>query len=105
MLLEFFYNKILQIKEIKLYECFFQIRYKATLVHLQPRQMRFIVTELKDDMLLSSYQTYRLIRMFLVKQFTPLHILVQLHCAVERQNRVSSLTSMRRCTTKAEEIH
>lgn len=35
-----------------------QISYKASLLHLQPRQMRLIVTELKDDMLLSSYQTY-----------------------------------------------
>ena len=35
-----------------------QISYKASLLHLQPRQMRLIVTELKDDLLLSSYQTY-----------------------------------------------
>jgi len=35
-----------------------QISYKASLLHLQPRQMRLIVTELKDDMLLNSYQTY-----------------------------------------------
>ena len=27
-----------------------QISYKASLLHLQPRQMRLIVTELKDDM-------------------------------------------------------
>ena len=30
-----------------------QISYKASLLHLQPRQMRLIVTELRDDMALS----------------------------------------------------
>ena len=28
----------------------FQISYKASLLHLQPRQMRLIVSELRDDM-------------------------------------------------------
>ena len=37
-----------------------QISYKASLLHLQPRQMRLIVTELRDDMLLQVQSSFSL---------------------------------------------
>ena len=42
---------------LKLKSIYVQISYKASLLHLQPRQMRLIVTELRDDMVLSYNQS------------------------------------------------